>query len=172
MRNRWYDPNTGRFTQEDPIGYAGGSNLYAYAGNDPVTYSDPYGLRPGWLAALKKGLRICALCVRLLDSWGAEIPDEVVDVAEEIEDVAQQREEARRKKEQQQQQQKKKPTGPKPTKPTYREPKRIRTQSPRPPNTFKSPGIFMRGGWSIFDLIVVPEVCDYHPTAPQCTESA
>jgi RHS repeat-associated protein len=46
MRNRWYDPNTGRFTQEDPIGFAGGINLYAYAGNDPVTYSDPFGLCP------------------------------------------------------------------------------------------------------------------------------
>ena len=46
MRNRWYDPNTGQFTQQDPIGFAGGINLYAYAGNDPVTYSDPYGLNP------------------------------------------------------------------------------------------------------------------------------
>jgi RHS repeat-associated protein len=45
MRNRWYDPNSGRFTQEDPIGYAGGINLYAYAGNDPVTFSDPFGLK-------------------------------------------------------------------------------------------------------------------------------
>lgn len=45
MRNRWYDPSTGRFTQEDPIGDAGGINLYAYAGNDPVTFSDPYGLK-------------------------------------------------------------------------------------------------------------------------------
>lgn len=47
MRNRWYDPNSGRFTQEDPIGYAGGINLYAYVGNDPVGYSDPYGLCGG-----------------------------------------------------------------------------------------------------------------------------
>jgi RHS repeat-associated protein len=44
MRNRWYDPNTGRFTQQDPIGYAGGSNLYGYTGGDPVSFSDPYGL--------------------------------------------------------------------------------------------------------------------------------
>jgi len=46
MRNRWYDPNTGRFTQEDPIGFAGGSNLYAYGGNSPVLYTDPFGLCP------------------------------------------------------------------------------------------------------------------------------
>jgi hypothetical protein len=46
MRNRWYDPNTGRFTQQDPIGFAGGSNLYGYTGGDPVTFSDPTGLCP------------------------------------------------------------------------------------------------------------------------------
>ena len=44
LRNRWYDPATGRFLTQDPIGLAGGVNLYAYAGNDPVAYSDPFGL--------------------------------------------------------------------------------------------------------------------------------
>ena len=44
-RNRYYDPATGRFTQEDPIGLAGGLNLYGFAAGDPVTYSDPFGLR-------------------------------------------------------------------------------------------------------------------------------
>ncbi|HEX8361042.1 MAG TPA: RHS repeat-associated core domain-containing protein [Longimicrobium sp.] len=43
-RNRYYDPQTGRFTQEDPIGLAGGINLYGFANGDPVGYSDPYGL--------------------------------------------------------------------------------------------------------------------------------
>jgi RHS repeat-associated protein len=43
-RNRYYDPATGRFTQEDPIGLAGGLNLYGFANGDPVSYSDPYGL--------------------------------------------------------------------------------------------------------------------------------
>lgn len=45
-RNRFYDTETGRWTQEDPIGIAGGVNLYAYAGNDPSSYSDPFGLEP------------------------------------------------------------------------------------------------------------------------------
>jgi RHS repeat-associated protein len=45
-RNRYYDSETGRFTQEDPIGLAGGVNLYGFAGGDPVSYSDPFGLAP------------------------------------------------------------------------------------------------------------------------------
>jgi RHS repeat-associated protein len=45
-RNRYYDPASGRFTQEDPIGLAGGLNLYGFAGGDPVNYSDPFGLCP------------------------------------------------------------------------------------------------------------------------------
>jgi RHS repeat-associated protein len=45
-RNRYVDPTTGRFTQEDPIGLAGGLNLYGFANGDPVTYSDPFGLCP------------------------------------------------------------------------------------------------------------------------------
>ncbi len=46
LRNRFYDPQTGRFTQEDPIGLAGGLNAYGYANGDPVNYSDPFGLAP------------------------------------------------------------------------------------------------------------------------------
>jgi RHS repeat-associated protein len=50
-RNRWYDPHTGRFASEDPLGLAGGINLYAYAGNNPVDFQDPYGLVrvPRWV---------------------------------------------------------------------------------------------------------------------------
>jgi RHS repeat-associated protein len=43
-RNRYYDPQTGQFTQPDPIGIAGGLNVYGFAAGDPVSYSDPYGL--------------------------------------------------------------------------------------------------------------------------------
>jgi hypothetical protein len=46
-RARYYNPRTARFISEDPIGLAGGVNLYGYVGGDPVSYADPYGLRPG-----------------------------------------------------------------------------------------------------------------------------
>jgi RHS repeat-associated protein len=41
---RWYLPTMGRFLSPDPIGYAGGSNLFAYSGDRPVEYVDPSGL--------------------------------------------------------------------------------------------------------------------------------
>ena len=41
---RWYDPATGRWISKDPILLAGGLNLYAFCGNDPVNGSDPSGL--------------------------------------------------------------------------------------------------------------------------------
>ena len=41
---RYYDPRLGRFLQPDPIGQAGGVNLYAYVGNDPLNGTDPSGL--------------------------------------------------------------------------------------------------------------------------------
>jgi RHS repeat-associated protein len=44
MRNRYYNPAWGRFVSEDPIGLQGGPNLYAYAGNNPINFTDPRGL--------------------------------------------------------------------------------------------------------------------------------
>jgi RHS repeat-associated protein len=42
--NRWYDPTTGRWINEDPIGFdAGDPNLYRYVGNAPTMYNDPTG---------------------------------------------------------------------------------------------------------------------------------
>jgi RHS repeat-associated protein len=42
-RARFYDPILKRFVAEDPIGIAGGANLYAYVAGNPVNAIDPEG---------------------------------------------------------------------------------------------------------------------------------
>jgi len=44
FRARYYDPGMGRFTQRDPIGFAGGLNPYTYVNNSPQNFTDPLGL--------------------------------------------------------------------------------------------------------------------------------
>ncbi len=44
--HRYYQPQTRRWVNRDPIGYDGGINLYEYSGNDPVNEADPNGTSP------------------------------------------------------------------------------------------------------------------------------
>lgn len=44
---RALDPNNGRWLRRDPIGEAGGINLFGYVGNNPINSFDPLGLCSG-----------------------------------------------------------------------------------------------------------------------------
>jgi RHS repeat-associated protein len=81
MRNRSYDPRTGRFTQEDPIGLAGGLNVYGFAGGDPVNYSDPFGLCP------PKDNNPCSLLQRMVQ-WLAPDNRRLNDLANKVTEVS------------------------------------------------------------------------------------
>jgi RHS repeat-associated protein len=59
-RARYYDPSSGRFLGEDPIGFGGGPNFYNYALGDPTNFSDPTGL-----------LSVCTRPVRFFQWMGA-----------------------------------------------------------------------------------------------------
>ncbi len=48
LGHRYYDPSTGRFLTRDPI--KDGRNWYAYCGNNPVSFADPDGNVPLFLA--------------------------------------------------------------------------------------------------------------------------
>ncbi len=66
-KNRAYAPALGRFLQTDPIGTAGGVNLYAYVGGDPVNFTDTWGLEKGEKPIVVTGLPCAAVpeCMRL-----------------------------------------------------------------------------------------------------------
>ena len=51
-RNRAYHPGLGRFTSEDPMGFAAGDlNLFRYCKNDPLDLTDPTGENAAAVAA-------------------------------------------------------------------------------------------------------------------------
>ncbi|MBV4539430.1 RHS repeat-associated core domain-containing protein, partial [Pseudomonas urmiensis] len=80
-RYRYYDPQVGRFVSADPIGYAGGLNLYAYAPN-PIAWTDPLGL------AANRG-RIQAQGRKLEESvsWNQETPLSAADAKSKINEL-------------------------------------------------------------------------------------
>jgi len=43
-RARYFDASAGRFIGEDPLQFGGGANFYEYGGNNPLLFSDPFGL--------------------------------------------------------------------------------------------------------------------------------
>jgi RHS repeat-associated protein len=91
MGRRHYDAATGRFVQRDPIGLAGGMNLYEYAGGNPVRYVDPDGtylMRPEYhdellvqthLLALPNNGGMSEKNLEALCGWATWVTDKVMD---------------------------------------------------------------------------------------------
>lgn len=66
FRRRLYVSSTGRFASEDPLMFAGGLNFYLYSYNNPVNYTDPWGL----------AIWICTRPARGLPGWHAYLWDD------------------------------------------------------------------------------------------------
>ena len=47
LRARQYDPSTGRFLSRDPLGPQDYASLYTYVGDNPLSYTDPSGMKRG-----------------------------------------------------------------------------------------------------------------------------
>jgi len=56
---RYYNPSTGRWLSEDPIGSEGGMNLYGYVKSNPVGYKDSSGEKP----------TTAAVCIAAYSTW-------------------------------------------------------------------------------------------------------
>ena len=79
---RVYDPDTGRYLTEDPIGLEGGINLYAYVNGDPVNNIDPTGEILGHVAAFAGCFGFCMLANGIMDYANGDCQDAPMDAKE------------------------------------------------------------------------------------------
>jgi RHS repeat-associated protein len=90
-RARYYSPVAGRFINEDPIRFRGGTNFYTYANNNPVNVVDPYGLQgvpPPWMLPRPPAepeppcsyTKCVAKCYDVMTGWMPGLADKAITV--------------------------------------------------------------------------------------------
>ncbi|SFF38518.1 RHS repeat-associated core domain-containing protein [Phytobacter palmae] len=79
---RYYDPDSARFTQQDPIGLRGGLNLCSYAPN-PLSWIDPLGLKCSHSAKNPKEFHAA-----VNEKWGHKMtPAEMREIQKTIDNI-------------------------------------------------------------------------------------
>ncbi|HEJ7279605.1 TPA: RHS domain-containing protein [Serratia marcescens] len=79
---RYYEPEVGRFTTQDPIGLRGGLNLYQYAPN-PLMWVDPFGLTCSHSAKNPKQAHAA-----IKDKWGHDMtPKEMKELHKTVDNI-------------------------------------------------------------------------------------
>ena len=79
MGVRYYDPRLGRWLSRDPMGEAGGFNLYAYCGNDPVNRHDALGM--AWSNDFGDFEKALGSIGRIAGTTAVAAPSAVIDLA-------------------------------------------------------------------------------------------
>lgn len=69
FRARWYSPETGRWLSKDPKGISGGLNLYAFCSNNPVNFTDPFGLCGTYTFGVGTSVHISLFGVGFTSGW-------------------------------------------------------------------------------------------------------
>ena len=87
-RARYYDSSTGRFTSEDPIRFAAGTNFYTYVDNNPNLFIDPSGYCPNGFRPLNDDERQRLVQAALSDRWNGWGFDPNLKIDEEHKRVA------------------------------------------------------------------------------------
>ena len=87
VRNRYYDPEMGRFLTPDPMGYADGPTLYQFALNNPINFRDPTGEIAlvdnaiGGVVSVGVGVAVSGLVYGFTGEWDYSWEDAGVDFA-------------------------------------------------------------------------------------------
>jgi len=91
-RARYFDPQAGRFLDEDPVRFLGGVNFYRYVDNRPTLLFDPSGLCPDGYRSLTNDERQRFVSSAVSDYWKGwrwnPRPEEGISLSEKLVDCS------------------------------------------------------------------------------------